>query len=117
MTEYFSGKRQQLKGELVEKSEIYGKMYDRLSNQGAHPHSIRSSGLDGEWDEVQELDILRFGLNFVYALAAQYIRTFEGSSIESSVRSKMDEVIVQVMMAHGFLPEFLEEDLEFGSQI
>lgn len=117
LTEYFSGKRGQLKGELTEKSEMYGKIYDRLSNQGSHPHSIRSSALDGEWDKVQELDILRFGLNFVYALTAQYIRTFEDTSIESEVHAEMDEVIVQVLWAHGFLPTFLEEDREFGSQI
>lgn len=68
LTEYFSGKRRNLKGELTEKSEIYGRMYDRLSNQGSHPHSIKSSALDGEWNEVQELDVLQLGLIFVYAL-------------------------------------------------
>jgi len=117
LTQYFSGKRRNLKGELAEKSEVYGEMFDRLSNQGSHPNSIRSSALDGEWDEVQELDILRFGLTFVYALAVQYIRTFEDTTIESEVRAEMDDVIVQVLQAHGFLPAFFEEDLEFGSQI
>lgn len=117
LTEYFSGCRGNLKGELTKKSEIYGRIYDRLSNQGSHPHSIKSSALDGEWDGVQELDVLRLGLVFVYALAAQYIRTFEDSSIEREVHAEMDEVIVQVLLAQGFLPTFLEEDLEFGSQI
>lgn len=117
LTEYFSGKRRNLKGKLTEKSEIYGRIYNRLSNQGSHPHSIKSSALDGEWDEVQELDVLRLGLIFVYALAAQYIRTFEDTSIEREVRAEMDEVIVQVLLAQGFLPTFLEEDIEFGSQI
>ena len=117
LTEYFSGKRRNLKGELTEKSELYGNIYDRLSNQGSHPHSIKSSALDGEWDKDQELDVLRLGLIFVYALAAQYIRTFEDTSIERRVRADMDEVIVQVLLTQGFLPTFLEEDLEFGSQI
>jgi hypothetical protein len=117
LTEYFSGKRQQLKGELAKEDEMYGEMYDRISNQGAHPHSIKSSALDGEWDQVQEQDVLQFGLIFVYTLAAQYIRTFEGSSIESDVRAEMDGIIVQVLLAHGHLPTFLDEDLDFGSQI
>lgn len=88
-----------------------------MSNQGSHPHSIKSSALDGEWDQVQELDVLQFGLTFVYALAAQYIRTFEGSSVEDKVRYEMDGTIVQVLLAYGHLPTFLEEDLDFGSQI
>jgi len=113
LTEYFSGKRRQLKGELAEEEE----MYDRLSNQGSHPHSIKSLALDGEWDQVQERDVLQLGLIFVYALAAQYIRTFEDSSVEDQVRAGMDGIIVQVLLAHGHLPTFLEEDLDFGSQI
>lgn len=117
LTEYFSGKRQQLKGELAEEDETYREMYDRISNQGSHPHSIKSSALDGEWDQVQELDVLQFGLIFVYALAAQYIRTFEDSSVEDEIRAEMDGIIVQVLLAHGYLPTFLEEDLDFGSQI
>lgn len=117
LTEYFSGKRRQLRGDMAKDEEMYGDMYDRLSNQGAHPHSIRSSALDGEWDPVQELDVLQLGLIFVYAVAAQYIRTFEGSSVESDVRGKIDDIIVQMLWVHGHLPTFLEEDLELGSQI
>jgi len=117
LTEYFSGKRRQLKGELAKEEEMYGEMYDRLSNQGSHLHSIKSSALDGEWDQVQERDVLQLGLIFVYALAAQYTRTFEDSSVEDEIRAEMDGIIVQVLLAHGHLPTFLEEDLDFGSQI
>jgi hypothetical protein len=113
LTDYFSGKRRNLKGELTEESEIYGRIYNRLSNQGSHPHSIKSSALDGEWDRGQELDVLQFGLVFVFALSAQYIRTFEDTSIEREVRAELDEVIVQVLLAQVNLPKFLEEDLEF----
>lgn len=117
LTEYFSGKRRQVKGDMAKDEEMYGDIYDRLSNQGSHPNSIKSSALDGEWDEDQELDVLQFGLIFVYALAVQYIRTFAGSSIESDVHGAMDNIIVQVLLARGHLPTFLEEDLNFGSQI
>jgi hypothetical protein len=117
LTDYFSGKRRQVKGDISEDEEMFGEMYDRLSNRGSHPHSITSSELDGGWNEAQELDVLQFGLVFIYALAAQYIRTFEGSSIESDVHAAMDKIIVQVLLTLKELPTFLEEDLDFGSQI
>lgn len=87
-----------------------------LSNQGSHPQSIKSSGLDGEWNEEKELDILEFGLTFVYGFAAQYVRTFEESTVESDIHAEMDRVIVQVLLVLHQLPTFLEEDLDFGLQ-
>ena len=117
ITEYFSGKRRQLKGDFVEQEDMYRDMYDRISRSGSHPHSIQSAMLDRSWDKIQERDVLQFGLIFVYALAAQYRRTFEDSKIESVVHEEMDDIMVQVLYAHGHLPLFLEEDLDYGSQI
>jgi len=87
-------------------------MYDRLSNLGSHPHTLKSAWNDGRWNEEQEEDVLRFGVIFAYAIAAQYIRTFENSQIERFVREEMDDVIVQVLLVFGHLPEFLEKDLD-----
>ncbi|WP_135304208.1 hypothetical protein [Haloarcula amylovorans] len=117
MTDYIGGKRRQLKGDLAEEEDMYGGMYDRLSNLGSHPHTLKSAWNDGEWNEEMEEDVLRFGVIFAYAIAAQYIRTFEDSRIDRFVREEMDGVIVQVLLVFGHLPVFLEEDLEFGSQI
>lgn len=115
LTKYFSGKSRQIRGDLAKKEEMYGNMYDRLSNLGSHPNSIKTAGLDGEWNEIQERDTLQFGLIFVYALAAQYIRTFEDSSVYKDVHKKLDQIIIQILLVQGYLPTFLEEDMEFGS--
>lgn len=113
MTDYFGGKRRQLKGELADKEELYGDVYDHLSNIASHPHSMKSSRNDGIWTKDQEEDIFRFGLIFAYALAVQYIRTFEDTDIQRFVHKEMDNVIVQVLLAFDYIPLFLEEDLEF----
>lgn len=115
MTEYVSGKRRQLKGDLEKDEPTYGEVFDRISNRGSHPNTMESSYNDGWWTKESERDLLRFGLVFSYALAAQYIRTFEDTRIARSVREDMDDVIVQTLLAFGQLPKFLEEDLRFGS--
>lgn len=115
LEEFLSGRRKQLLGDLRDEDEFYGKMYDRISNLGSHPHSFKSAGLDGEWNQVQELDILQFGLIFVYAIAAQYIRTLEETDSKRFIHKSMDDIIVQVLMVHDDFPTFLEEDMEFGN--
>lgn len=116
-TEYFSGKRRQLRGELFSEDESYGQVYDRISNFGSHPNSMRSSEFDGKWSEELERDVLQFGLVFLFAITAQYVRTFEETPIANAVRSELDGIFVQVLLAHGYLPIFLEEDMEFGSHL
>lgn len=111
--DWISGRRQQLKGDLASKEELYGKMYQRISNLGSHPHSIKSAELDGSWDEVQERDILQLGLIFTYAVAVQYIRTFEDSPLEIEVKQAMDDIIVQVLLSFSEMPLFLGDDLDF----
>jgi hypothetical protein len=117
LTEYFSGKKSNLKGELAEDFAEIDMLYNRMSNFGSHPHSVRSAALEGDWNESLEEEIFTFGLIFVFALAAQYVRTFEDSPMQEAVREDLDDVFVQVLLVTPDLPLFLKDDLEFGSQI
>lgn len=70
---------------------------------------------DSSYSEQIEYDCLGFANCFAFAIAAQYIRTFEDTEVAQEVRRHLDHVFVQTMIAMGELPLFLDEDLEFGS--
>ena len=117
LTKFFEGKRQQLMGEFTDQHDVYDTMYGRISGAGAHPDSIKSSHLEGSLDEVQERDIIDFGLTFVYAIAAQYRRTFEDSPLQKPVEIGTDGILMQAVQPLDGLPSFLEDDLDFFEPI
>lgn len=115
LTKYFDGVRRNLFSEFEEQYDWFDDMMGQLSDMGAHPQGIQSMYNDGTLNEDTELDLLRFGTIFDFALAAQYIRVFEKTQYAYPVRQELDLIFVQTMMVVAELPRFLEEDLEFGT--
>lgn len=113
LTDYLSGKRRQVRGDLAKGNKVHSDVYNQMSNIGSHPHSIQSMGLDGEHDSDTEQDYLEFGLVFVYALAAQYRRTFEDTSLRNWVEQELDGIMLQAQLRLGGLPLFLKEDMDY----
>lgn len=113
LTKFFKGKRKQLRGEFTSKHKMYDKIYGRMSGAGVHPDSIKSSGLEDGLDEILEEDVITFGLIFIYAMAAQYRRTFEDSPLEKFVNRITDAIMMQSWTPLDDTPLFLEEDLDY----
>ena len=116
LRDYLSGKRRQVRGELAEENSVHSDVYDLMSNIGSHPHSIQSMKLDGTYDENTEKDCLEFGLVFVYALAAQYRRTFEETPLRKWVERELDGIMLQAQLQLDGLPIFLKEDMDYTPQ-
>lgn len=117
LASYVDGMRRSLNGELTDEYDSLDKLYSRLSDFGAHPTSIKTPQKELEWVEIMEENVLGIGLMLVFGIAAQYVRTFEGSELEHAVHEEMDAVFVAVLLQLGSLPQFFDEDLDFGSQI
>ncbi len=113
LTNFFEGKRKQLRGEFADEHDAHDVIYSQFSGIGTHPDSIKSTGLEENLDKIQEEDILSFGLIFAYAMAAQYRRTFENSSIEKPVSVGTDDIMMQAAGGLEDFPNFLEEDSEY----
>lgn len=115
LTKYFDGRRRDLLGQFNQQYDWFDEMMGQLSDKGAHPQSIQSMYNDSKVSETIERDLFQFGSIFNFALAAQYIRVFDDTSIAQPIREELDPIFVQTMLVCPELPVFLEEDLEFGS--
>lgn len=116
-SDYVDGLRRHLLGTLTDEYESLDTLIGRLSDFGAHPTSIKTPQRELEYVDILDENVLGFALIFTFGLAAQYTRTFRDTAIERTIREDMDAVFVAVLWQVGSLPEFFEEDLEFGSQI
>jgi hypothetical protein len=114
LTEYLSDVRETAINNLRHEHELYGKIYDYISNIGSHPHSIRTSGNDDKWNFELERDLFEFGLIFNFGQAAQFVRTFSDTRESVDIRSKLEHIFVHIERTELALPKFLEEDIEFA---
>ncbi|EMA50381.1 hypothetical protein C451_17820 [Halococcus thailandensis JCM 13552] len=113
LTEYLSDIRETVINNLRHQHELYGEIYDYISNIGSHPHSIKTSRNDDKWNFKLERDLFEFGLVFNFGQAAQFVRTFSDVRESTDIRNEMEHVFVHIERSGLTLPEFLEDDIEF----
>jgi hypothetical protein len=115
LTEYFDGRRRNLMSQFEKDYDWFDAVMGDLSDIGAHPQGIRSMWHDSRYSSALERDTLQFALVLAFGIAAQFIRLFEDTELDSTVHSELDPIFIQIMLVNPELPKFLEEDLRFSA--
>lgn len=97
--------------------DIHLKLWRQISNRGSHPHTIQSARLDGEWHSRKEFSVLMLALSLAFGITAQYVRTYDDTSIKYDVLEVLDYIFVEIKLvfrSNGVtLPIFLDNESEF----
>lgn len=98
------------KSKLKEMDAVYGDIYNFLSNRSTHPVRIEGASLDGERREVEETQLLKWGIVLAFGLAQQFLETYYETSAKDLILQEMEPTIdhIEAVIPEG-VPTFLTD--------
>jgi len=67
--------------------------YNYVSNRSTHPVRMIGAGMDGEWDETSEEQLLTLGLYLEYGLTRELLKTYQDTTAESFIKRESQPIV------------------------
>ncbi|MFC7044314.1 hypothetical protein ACFQH6_20645 [Halobacteriaceae archaeon GCM10025711] len=98
------------KSKLKDMDPTYGKIYNFLSNRSSHPVRIDGAMLDGERNNVEETQLLKWGIILGFGLAQQFLETYYETSAKDLILNETEPTIERIeKVIPGGVPTFLTD--------
>ncbi|WP_336336871.1 hypothetical protein [Haloarcula brevis] len=98
------------KSKLKDMDPTYGKIYNFLSNRSTHPVRIEGASLDGDRSDVEETQLLKWGILLGFGLAQQFLVTYYETSAKDLIMKETEPTIehIEAVIPEG-VPTFLTD--------
>lgn len=98
------------KSKLKKMDPTYGEIYNFLSNRSSHPVRIEGALLDGDRSEMEETELLKWGIILAFGLAQQFLVTYYETSAKDLISRETEPTIehIEKTIPEG-VPTFLTE--------